>query len=85
MGKYSLELKKSAVKELKKIPNKYLKVIIEKIRSLSDEPKPIGCVKLSDKERYRIRVGNHRISYSIEEDTSVVCVVKIGHRKDVYR
>jgi len=85
MGKYRIEIKKSAIKELNTIPRKDLKKIVLKISSLSDDPRPKGCVKLSGMERYRIRQGNYRILYSIDDEILVVYVVKIGHRKEVYR
>jgi mRNA interferase RelE/StbE len=85
MGKYKIELKQSAVKELDKIPAKDLKKITAKIESLSTNPRPMGCEKLSALERYRIRQGNYRILYSIKDDILTVYVVKIGHRKDIYR
>lgn len=84
MGKYKIEIKKSAAKELFLIPKKDLKRILKKIKNLSDDPRPVGCVKLSGQDRYRIRQGNYRILYSIEEEILVVYVVKIGHRKDIY-
>ena len=84
MGKYKIEMKQSAVKELNKIPAKDLKKIAAKIESLSTNPRPMGCEKLSAMERYRIRQGNYRILYAIEDDILTVYVVKIGHRKDVY-
>ena len=84
MGKYRIAIKKSAAKELHSLPNRDLNKIIEKIQDLSNNPRPPGCIKLSDKERYRIRVGNYRILYSIEDDILIVYVVKIGHRKDIY-
>ncbi len=85
MEKYKIEIKESAVKELNSIPKKDLKKIVQKIRSLSDNPRPNGCVKLSGRERYRIRQGDYRILYSIENEILVVYVIKIGHRKEVYR
>lgn len=85
MEKYKIEIKESAVKELNSIPRKDLKKIVQKIRSLSDNPRPNGCVKLSGRERYRIRQGDYRILYSIENEILVVYVIKIGHRKEVYR
>jgi mRNA interferase RelE/StbE len=85
MGKYRIEIKKSAIKELNTIPRKDLKKIVLKISSLSDDPRPKGCVKLSGMERYRIRQGNYRILYSIDDEILVVYVVKIRHRKEVYR
>jgi len=85
MAKYRIEIKKSAVKELHAIPKKDLKKIVSVIASLSDDPRPEGCIKLSDGEKYRVRKGNYRILYSIEDEILVIYVVKVGHRKDVYR
>ena len=85
MGKYKIEIKQSAVKELGKIPVRDLKKIVSKIESLSHNPRPMGCEKLSAQERYRLRQGHYRILYSIEDDILTVYVVKIAHRKDVYR
>ena len=85
MGKYKIEIKKSAARELNSIPKKDLKKIIPRIKALSDNPRPIGYVKISGQEHYRIRKGNYRIVYSVEDDILVVYVVKIGHRKDMYR
>jgi len=84
MVKYKIEFKKSAYKELKSIPKKDLKRILSKIASLSENPMPSGCKKLSALERYRIRQGNYRILYSIENDILTIYIVKIGHRKNVY-
>ena len=84
MANYSIEIKKSAAKEIGKLPKRVLKRIIEKIESLAWEPRPSGCKKLSGEEKYRIRVGRYRILYSIEEEILVVYVVKVGHRREVY-
>ena len=85
MARYRIELKKSAVKELAQIPKKDLRRVTGKIAALADNPRPKGCVKLSGKDKYRIRQGNYRILYSIEDDVLVVYVVKIAHRKESYR
>ena len=85
MGKYKIYIKPTAVKELKKIPKQDVSKIIEKIRSLSSNPRPPGCEKLSSDEKYRLRQGRYRIVYSIADDKLVVLVIKIGHRKNVYR
>ncbi|MFA5367656.1 MAG: type II toxin-antitoxin system RelE/ParE family toxin [Dehalococcoidia bacterium] len=85
MEKYNIDIKQSAIKELNKIPARDLKKIASKIESLSHNPRPAGCEKLSAQERYRLRQGNYRILYSIEDDILTVYVVKIAHRKDVYR
>ncbi|MBU4444993.1 MAG: type II toxin-antitoxin system RelE/ParE family toxin [Candidatus Marinimicrobia bacterium] len=84
MVRYRIEFKKSAYRELKSIPKKDLKRILSKIESLSEDPRPDGCKKLSALERYRIRQGNYQILYSIEDDILTIHIVKIGHRKKVY-
>ena len=53
--------------------------------SLADDPRPLGSKKLSGQERYRLRQGDYRILYEIEDDKLIVCVVKVRHRRDVYR
>jgi mRNA interferase RelE/StbE len=85
VGKYKIYIKPTAVKELQKIPKRDVSRIIDKIQSLSSNPRPPGCEKLSADEKYRIRQGRYRIVYSIEDDKLVILVIKIGHRKDVYR
>ncbi len=85
MAKYNIEIKKSAVKEFSSIPSGDLKRIIQKIKNLADNPRPPGCKKLSGEEKYRIRVGNYRILYFIDEGKLIIFVVKVGHRRDVYR
>lgn len=62
-----------------------MKAVLYKIEALSENPRPHDCKKLSSQEKYRIRCGNFRILYSIENDILTVFVVKVGHRKDVYR
>jgi mRNA interferase RelE/StbE len=85
MVKYKIEVKKSAAKELNSIPIKDLKKILKTIQELSNNPRPKGCLKLTNQENYRIRVGNYRILYSIKDEILTVYVVKIGHRKNIYR
>ena len=84
MENYKIEIKKSASKEIEKLPKVILKRILNKIRSLGNEPRPSGCKKLTADEKYRIRVGDYRILYSIEDNKLVVYIVKVGHRKKVY-
>lgn len=85
MVKFKIEFKKSAVKELNSVPPIELEKIIIRIQNLALNPRPDGCKKLSKDEKYRIRVGNYRILYLIEDDKLIIFIVKIGHRKDVYR
>lgn len=85
MAKYSIEIKKSAVKEIKNLPAKDLKKVLTRIESLAQNPRPAESIKLSGEEKYRLRCGNYRILYLIEEMVLIIYVVKIGHRKDVYQ
>ena len=85
MADYKIEIKKSAQKEIKQLPDNDLKRVVDKITLLAKEPRPQGSKKLSGEEKYRVRVGNYRILYSIEDQILVVYVVKVGHRKDIYR
>ncbi len=85
MAKYELSVKKSAVKELEAIPKKELQKIIKKIQALSLEPRPQGLQKLSHKEQYRIRQGDYRVIYFIDDDNLAVNIVKVGHRREIYR
>jgi len=86
VAKYRILIKPSAVKEIEAIsPKKDRQRIIGRISKLADNPRPPGCEKLSGQEKYRIRQGRYRIVYSIEDQDLIVYVVKVGHRKDVYR
>lgn len=85
MAKYRIEIKKSAAKELGRIPKRDLRRIVRRISALAANPRPEGCVKLAAQEKYRIRQGEYRILYAIEDDVPTVCVVKIAHRRNVYR
>lgn len=85
MAKYKIEIKKSAEKELRKIPKKELIKIIDQIGSLADNPHPPGSKKLTNKEKYRIRIGNYRVLYYVEDDILTIFVIKAGHRKKIYR
>lgn len=80
-------IKKSAAKELQSVPGKKDRQrIVERIRALAGDPRPSGAEKLSGtRDKYRLRQGDYRILYEIEDDVLIVYVVKIGHRKDVYR
>ena len=85
MGKYRIEIRKSAEKEIERLPRRDSKAVLDKIHALSENPRPHGCKKLSGQEKYRLRSGHYRILYSIEDDVLIVYVVSVGHRKDVYR
>ncbi|OCQ91976.1 addiction module toxin RelE [Nostoc sp. MBR 210] len=83
---YQIEITTRAAKQLKKLPEDIKVKIEEKIQELSNNPRPNGVVKLEGEEdTYRVRLGKYRILYEIKDDLLIVKVVKISHRKDVYR
>jgi mRNA interferase RelE/StbE len=85
-GSYSLRIKRSAEKELKKLPAGDLRRVVDRIHDLAQQPRPSGCEKLSgEAERYRVRQGDYRIVYGIDDAARLIEVVKIGHRREVYR
>jgi mRNA interferase RelE/StbE len=86
VASYRIRIKRSAVKELESIGNRAdRRRIVQRIQSLADDPRPPGSQKLSGRDRYRLRQGRYRILYSILNEILVVHVVRIAHRKDVYR
>lgn len=85
MASYRLLIKPSAAKELEALPPKDRRRIAAKIQRLASEPRPAGTEKLSGQEKYRLRQGAYRVLYSIDDAQSAVVIVKIGHRRDVYR
>lgn len=85
MARYRVLVRKSVSKDLKGVPKKDVRCILAAIQSLADNPRPPDTKKLSGQERYRLRQGNYRILYEIEDDRLIVCVVRVGNRRDVYR
>lgn len=85
MGKFSLVFKKSVAKDLQGIPKKDVSRLLKCFEALAEDPRGKGCEKLSGQERYRLRQGLYRIVYEIQDDVLVVIVVKVGHRRDIYR
>ena len=86
MANYKIEITATAEKSLKKIPKKDLQKIIEAIQVLAISPFPDGCRKLRGEEDvYRVRQGNYRIIYEVIGSKLIVLVLKIGHRKDIYK
>ena len=86
MASYKIEWKNPAKKELKKLDKAVIPKIITAVESLQDEPHPPGHKKLQGSEHtYRIRVGDYRVVYSIENQILLIEIVKVGHRKDIYK
>ncbi len=85
MAIYELTFRKSVARDLRPLPKQDVVRILRRIRSLADDPRPAGCEKLSGQERYRVRQGRYRIIYEIEDTRLTVLVVKVGHRREIYR
>ena len=85
MGSYRLEIKRTAAKEIGDLPKADCRRVVAKIQLLARDPRPHGCEKLSGAEKYRVRQGDYRILYEIDDSAKVVTVVKIGNRREVYR
>lgn len=85
MTKFRLSFKASVAKDLRQIPKRDVQNILKRIEGLADDPRPSGSEKLSGQERFRVRQGTYRIIYEIKDQELIVMVVKIGHRRNVYR
>ncbi|HXU29983.1 MAG TPA: type II toxin-antitoxin system RelE/ParE family toxin [Thermoanaerobaculia bacterium] len=85
MASYNLEIKRSAAKDLEDLPAKDRGRIVARIHLLAEDPRPHGAEKLSGQERYRVRQGDYRILYEIHDQVLLIVVVRIGHRREVYR
>jgi mRNA interferase RelE/StbE len=82
---HSILIKPSAAKELEAVPLKQRRLLVSRLRRLSTNPRPPGCEKLSGTERYRVRQGDYRAVHQVQDHGLQVIIVKIGHRRDVYR
>ena len=85
MARFELRFKPSVAKDLRGIPKTEVRRLLKKIEALGDDPRPAGCEKLTGRELYRIRQGVYRIVYSVDDAAVVIEVIKVGHRRDVYR
>jgi len=85
VAKYNILIKPSAVKEIENIPRKNRLRIIQKIQELTNNPRPQRCEKLTGENKYRIRHGVYRIVYSVFDRELHIIVVKVGHRREVYK
>jgi mRNA interferase RelE/StbE len=86
VARYSLVIKASAAKEIKAVARKRDRQrIVSRIRDLAQAPRPPGCEKLSGRELYRIRQGDYRVLYAVNDAERAVTVVRVAHRRDVYR
>ena len=85
MAEYRVYFKESVENDFSTIPKEDLQKILHRIDALAKDPRPPGHEKLTGQDRYRIRQGRYRIVYSIQDKDLTVWVVKVGHRKDIYR
>lgn len=86
MASYKLRIKRSAQKEIRRLPSQIRKAVVARIGRLIKDPRPNGVEKLREFENvYRVRVGKYRIVYGIDDRVVTITVIKVGHRKDVYR
>ena len=86
MARYSIEISRSAEKQLASVPVDAQRRLARAMMALADEPRPSGSRKLSGhNDIFRIRVGTYRVLYSVADGLLVVIILKIGHRKDIYR
>ncbi len=83
--RYAVFILRRAQRELADLPSEIYEHAKEAIASLGEEPRPHGCRKLTGREGWRIRVSDYRIIYEIDDAASVVTVLDIGHRRDIYR
>lgn len=85
MAKYALEIKPSARKELERLSDNVIGRAVAKIEGLAAQPRPSGCKKLQGyKDHWRIRIGDYRVVYIIDDPRKLVSVTRIAHRSDVY-
>ena len=85
MDSYAVEVKPSARKELESLPNRVLGRVIRKLESLQHDPRPAGCKKLKGyKDQWRVRIGDWRVVYIVDDTTKLVSVTRIAHRREVY-
>ncbi|MCX6618868.1 MAG: type II toxin-antitoxin system RelE/ParE family toxin [Acidobacteria bacterium] len=85
MASYEVRFRKSVAKDLEPIPKRDVQRILKAIKNLGMEPRPLSAKKLSGAEKYRLRCGVYRVLYEIQDKILLVYVVKVAHRKDVYR
>jgi len=85
VGSYSVLIKRSAAKELEEVPRKDREKLVTKIRGLAVDPRPQGSEKLTGDDRYRIRHGDYRVVYEVDDTSVIVLVVRVAHRREIYR
>ncbi len=82
---YQIELRRRAQRALDRLPKTHYPAVVEAMQELARTPKPRGVEKVKTTGLWRIRQGDYRIIYSVDDDQQIVTIVRIGHRKEVYR
>jgi mRNA interferase RelE/StbE len=82
---YRIELRRRAQRALDKLPKSEFQAVIEAIKSLAVTPRPRGIEKVRSTGLWRIRRGDYRIVYAINDKKSLVTIVRVGHRREIYR
>lgn len=84
MTLYRVEITKSAAKAIQSLPPSARRRVTERLRDLAADPRPNGVRKLQGRDGYRVRVGDYRVIYTVQDDVVLVTVIRVGHRRDVY-
>jgi len=82
---YRIFIKRSAEKELDRLPASIRERIVGRVVNLEDHPRPPGSKKLQGEESYRLRIGNYRVLYTIDNEQHLITIYAVGHRREVYR
>jgi mRNA interferase RelE/StbE len=82
---YTISILRRAQKELEGLPTDIYEAIRDAIRALADNPRPPGCAKLVEREGWRIRLGDYRVIYEIDDKAKTILILHVGHRRDIYR
>jgi mRNA interferase RelE/StbE len=85
VASYRVVIRRSAEKEIAKLPEAVRRRVVALIVALGEVPRPHGCQKLSGEDKYRIRQGDYRVVYTIVDELVTVTIVRVAHRSDVYR
>ena len=85
MGGYSVGIRRSAEKEIERLPEAVRQLVVRRILALREDPRPLGSQKLSGQDGHRLRQGDYRVVYTIDDTARSVVVVRVAHRSDVYR
>lgn len=86
MDSYAVVFARSARKELESLPDRFIERILPRIENLADSPRPVGCRKLSGEQNlWRLRIGDYRVIYSVDDHQRIIDIVAVRHRKDAYR